>query len=354
MTRHRIGTRLTPLTLLVAFAGCESVGPTGPAAAVDRVMAEASGSQVAAPTGATAVASSETTIDLTWQDRSTNETRFEVHRATTASGTFTLVATTPANVSTYRNLGLVAGTQHCYKVRAVRIISPHRSLFSAFSNTACATTPVPPPPPPPPPAPVAPSGATTRPSSSSSVTLAWTDNSSNEDLFRIDRSTDEGMVWHLYGTAGANVTRADQLPAVAEQRICYRVVAVNAGGEAASNAACTSPPAGPTNMAVSRLDPSTIAASWSDNSAVEDGYQVRLFQANCIGACNAFDPLCELYGICPRTLLIAALPANTTSYTGSSPGGDGYLYEILYVVAMKDGGNSDASDPRVPLDPLEP
>ena len=79
--------------------------------------------------------------------------------------------------------------------------------------------------------------------------------------------------------------------------MCHRVIAINASGEAPSNAACTTPPARPTNFVVT-ADANTTVLTWNDNSAVEDGYQVRRFQTNCIGpACDAFDPQCENYDL---------------------------------------------------------
>jgi hypothetical protein len=338
--------------VVAILLGCQAEGPLESYLPTDPVLVTVSAPAVAAPSNLTALASSQTQIDINWQDNSSNETKFEVHRSATLTGSFTLQATTSAQVTGYSDQGLEPSSQYCYKVRAARV-KGSSTRYSAFSNTVCATTPAPPPPPPPPPpAPAAASGTIATPSSSSSVTISWTDNSSNEDGFRIDRSIDGGTVWNLLATAGASP--AWNLPAVAEQPMCYRVVAFNAGGEAApSNTACTTPPAGPTNAVVTSLSP--VALSWTDNSAVEDGYQVRLFQTNCIGpACPAFDPLCENYGMCDRTILIAELPANTTAYTGPNPADVFYSYNVVYVVAMRDGGNSDASDPRVdPRMPLE-
>jgi len=90
---------------------------------------------------------SDSRIDVSWQDNSANETGFEVHRSAGGSdGAFTLVATTPADVTSRGDLGLNPSTQYCYKVRAF-ITVDSRASYSDFSNTACATT-LPPPPPP--------------------------------------------------------------------------------------------------------------------------------------------------------------------------------------------------------------
>jgi hypothetical protein len=70
-------------------------------------------------------------IKLTWSDRSNNETGFEIWRSTSPNGTYTLVTTTAANVTTYTNTGLSADTRYYFKVRA-----KNASTTSAFSNIA--------------------------------------------------------------------------------------------------------------------------------------------------------------------------------------------------------------------------
>src|SRR2546426_1389046 len=72
-----------------------------------------------APSNTQVVAVSDSRIDVSWQDNSTNETGFEVHRCADGSnGMFTLVATTTAGVTARGDTGLNSSTQYCYKVRA--------------------------------------------------------------------------------------------------------------------------------------------------------------------------------------------------------------------------------------------
>ncbi len=72
-------------------------------------------------------------IKLTWSDRSSNETGFEVWSSTSANGTYSLVTTTAANVTTYTNTGLTPNTRYFYKVRAV-----NGAVTSNYTNTANA------------------------------------------------------------------------------------------------------------------------------------------------------------------------------------------------------------------------
>src|SRR5437764_9248666 len=72
-----------------------------------------------APSNTTAVPVSESRMDVSWRDNSTNELGFEVHRGTTgANGSYSLLVTTSTNASSYSDGALTASTPYCYKVRA--------------------------------------------------------------------------------------------------------------------------------------------------------------------------------------------------------------------------------------------
>jgi hypothetical protein len=88
-----------------------------------------------APTNLAATAVSQTQINLTWTDTSSNETGFKIERRTGA-GSFTQIATVAANVNTYNNTGLAAGTTYTYKVRAYNTGGGD----SLYSDEASATT----------------------------------------------------------------------------------------------------------------------------------------------------------------------------------------------------------------------
>jgi hypothetical protein len=64
-------------------------------------------------------------------------------------------------------------------------------------------------------------------------------------------------------------------------------------------------PAPPTDLAVTQIDANTVEISWTDNSAVEDTYEVGYG----LGGCHdSFDEG-----------MIASLPANSTSYQTAAP-----------------------------------
>src|SRR5206468_1304014 len=73
-------------------------------------------------------------LGLAWQDNTPNESGFEVLRSTTGPlGTFSLLATTAANVTSYLDTGLNPAQQYCYKVQAVA----HKGILGV-SETVCA------------------------------------------------------------------------------------------------------------------------------------------------------------------------------------------------------------------------
>ena len=81
---------------------------------------------------AAAVASDQ--IDLTWSDRSYGETGFKIERKTGAGGTYSQVAVTSANISSYSDTGLDASTTYYYRVRAYR--DDNNSDYSSEASAA--------------------------------------------------------------------------------------------------------------------------------------------------------------------------------------------------------------------------
>lgn len=97
-------------------------------------QADASAEPPTAPDQLTATAASRSRINLAWQDRSTNETGFEVERSTDGT-TFVQIATVNAGVVTYADRNLSAGRVYYYRVRAVNAAGP-----SSYSNINSART----------------------------------------------------------------------------------------------------------------------------------------------------------------------------------------------------------------------
>jgi len=95
----------------------------------------ASSTPPASPTNLVAAVSGCNSIRLNWIDRSANETGFEIRRSNTIYGTYTTIATLPANTITYTNTNLKTGQRYYYIVRAINSVGN-----SAWSNKANART----------------------------------------------------------------------------------------------------------------------------------------------------------------------------------------------------------------------
>ena len=315
--RHLALPCLIPLLWLIA---CDRKQPVAPA--LEAGVSGVGGPTVKAPSNTNASAASDTRIDVSWQDNSTNETGFDVWRSSTGpAGTFTKVGGTGANQTKYSDVGLTNATQYCHRVRAFRNYDGKTS-YSDLSNPACATTLAPPPPPPPP---NAPSWTNALPGNSSTVNVTWIDNSINEDGFRVERAPDPAATWASAGTVGANLTAFQETGLASEQRVCHRVVAFNRGGDSPpSNTDCTTPPAAPTGFTATGVDGPTIDLAWTDNTAVEDGYEMQ----------RSTDGVTFSH--------LGDLPANnTSSHDGSVTSNTTYWYRVR---AKKDGGFSDFSN----------
>lgn len=322
-TVHRfyLGGSLLAL-FLIGCDGSELVDPT-----MEAASSGASGPKVNPPSSTSAIAVSHSRIDVSWRDNSTNEIGFEIHRsAAGVNGAFGLLASTGAGVIGYSDGGVNHSSQYCYKVRALRSTG-NKISYSEFSTAACATTPAPPIPA----APAAPTGVTAWPGGSAAAWVSWSDNSTNEAGFRVERSLDAGSTWTIAGTVGSNEYYFFDRDRASEQQVCYRISAFNDGGDSpVSNTACTTLIAAPTGLTATVVDPANmeVELTWTDNSSIEDGYEIWL------------DPCCG-----PGNPI--SLPANSTSFRFTWD----FYADAFYVVATKDGGYSDQSNwvtPTVP------
>ena len=153
-----------------------------------------------APSGLTASSVSSSQINLSWTDNSSNETGFEVKRATDSAFTQNVIWIGNIQGSSYSNTGLSASTTYYYKVRAEGTAqdSAYTATASATTNTSGDTIPN------------APSGLGATVVASTQVNLSWTDNSSNETGFEVKRATDsaftQNVVWigNIQGSSYAN------------------------------------------------------------------------------------------------------------------------------------------------------
>jgi len=227
--------------------------------------------QLANPSGLSATAISPTRIDLAWTDNTTTETGFTLQRAADAGfSTGVTTVTLGANVTAYTDNTVQPHTTYYY-----RVLANDPGGISGWSNTASATTPDL--------HPAAPTGLGATVIGPYQVNLAWTDASTNESGFRIERATGAGAFAPL-GTVGANVTAYSDITAQPATTYNYRVFAYNASGDSpTSNIAPATtpdiPPAAPSGMIAvpSPLSANapTVRLSWVDNANNETSFTLQ-------------------------------------------------------------------------------
>ncbi|SHG42384.1 Fibronectin type III domain-containing protein [Thermosyntropha lipolytica DSM 11003] len=131
------------------------------------------------PNNLNAEALSSTSIKLTWNDNSSNETGFGILQIG-SGGTLTKIAQVNADTTSYVVEGLAPATEYSFSVYA---FNPHYASYP--SNIATATTlsetviPTPP---------AKPSDLAATPHGKEAIYLSWTDNATDETAFIIERS----------------------------------------------------------------------------------------------------------------------------------------------------------------------
>ena len=295
------------------------------------------------PQSLTAVAASSSLINLSWIDGSSNENGFAIERCTgSGCSNFAEIFRTGADVVAYADSGRAAQTVYRYRVRAF-----NASGNSKYSDTAQATTPAAPPPPPT--APAAPGNLTATPTSHTQVDLGWSDNSNNENGFRLERCTGAGCTsFAEITTSGPNAVAYSDSGRTAQTVYRYRVLAFNAVGDSAfSNIAEATtpaappppPPDAPSGLTATPSSHTQVDLSWADNSSSEDGFRLE----RCTGVgCTSF-------------VEIFASAADVTTYNDTGRTAQTvYRYRVL---AFNAGGNSaysniaDATTPAAPSAP---
>ena len=177
----------------------------------------------AAPANVTATAVDFKSIDLSWTDRSSNESGFEILRSTSNNGTFTVVKRVAANSSQYRDTDLQASTTYYYKIRAVGNSgeSAYAGLGSgniwvnATTSAGASTV-------------SAPTALTAFRTATTVAQLKWKDNAYNETGFEVWRSTD-GVNFSKIATTGVDVNTYSDNNISSSNSFHYRVKAVKGG-----------------------------------------------------------------------------------------------------------------------------
>jgi predicted phage tail protein len=113
------------------------------------------------------------------------------------------------------------------------------------------------------------------------VSVGWTDNSSNETGFKLERSQD-GVTFAEIATLGSNATTFSDVAVSAKSTYYYRVRAYNSYGVSAySNTLSVTtpdvppaPPATPTSIAASNNADGSALVNWTDAATNESSFEV--------------------------------------------------------------------------------
>lgn len=272
------------------------------------------------PSGLSATTISGTQIDLKWTDNSSNEDGFKIERGNDGIS-FTEIAQVTANITVYSNTGLAGSTKYYFRVRAYNLAG--NSTYSSTASSTTFGTPTS--------KPADPSELSTVAVSSSQINLNWTDNSTNEDKFIVERSLDSANFTEI-GTVVSGINVFGNIGLSPSTRYYYRVKAANSAGDsnysniadATTFSAPASPPSAPSSLATIVISSTQIDLSWNDNSSNEDDFKLERSTDG-----NTFAPL-------------VTLGANVTNYndTGLLPSTQ-YWYRVK---AHNSAGDSNYSN----------
>jgi len=170
----------------------------------------------------------------------------------------------------------------------------------------------------PPAPPAAPSGLSATASSATQINLAWTDNSTNEAGFKIERCQGVGCAnFAQIDQVGAGTTGYSDTSVAASTTYVYRVRATNGGGDSAysNTAAATTPaplvpPTAPSSLSATAASSSQINLAWTDNSNNEGGFKIERCQGS---GCKNFTQVAQV-GAGTTSFSNTGLSRNT-SYT---------------------------------------
>lgn len=220
------------------------------------------------PSAFTANGVSSNQVDLAWADNSTDETGFKIERAPDLSGgpgAWAEIQTANANATSFSDTNVLPSTKYWYRLRAA-----NAGGTSPYGNQASVATP-----------PLAaPTSLKVTVISATQINLVWTDNSSTEDGFKIDRAPDNGGApgtWGEIGSVGANSNNFSSTGLTELTRYWFRVKAYNTSAESpASNQTNPLTQLGaPANLTATAVATNRIELNWTDTSALENGFRIE-------------------------------------------------------------------------------
>lgn len=231
------------------------------------VIVAGGSTSVAAPTNLTATAASATLVNLGWTDNSNNETGFRVGRCSAAScSNFVDLGSVAANVTSYSDSTALAATTYRYRVVAFNGTTTSTSYPVVSVTTPSASASL-----------VAPTQLVASIISGNQVKLVWTDNSSDEAGFKIERCLGETCSnFAVVKTVGANVSTFTNTGLTTNAVYRYRVRAYKGTSYSAyTDVILATTLATPTNLKTAAQSGGQVKLSWTDNNSYETGFRIE-------------------------------------------------------------------------------
>ena len=270
------------------------------------------------PSALTAVAVASGRVELNWRDNSPNESGFIVQRRFGTDAWMTL-STQSANATRYLDTTTIAGTSYTYRVFAQNFAGDSIPTNEVVVDTAQIQ--------------LTPSQATGLRGTiinSTRIDLSWSDNSTTEAGFRVERRIATTGTYVVLGTLPSNITTFTDNNAVLLEVYDYRIIAFNASGNAPSSNVVTigtvnpAIPAAASALTATSTD-WTVSIDWTDNADNDTRYVLQRRAGNGTQWVNRI-----------------ILTGNTESYVDIDvvPGAT-YIYRVL---AGNDVGNGAPSN----------
>ena len=271
------------------------------------------------PTGLAATAISPTEVKLTYDPVDSNAKLIRVDKSTDGGNSYHAIGTVNASAPSIYIKHLTPETEYYFKIVALRDSNTSFPSDAVHIKTPAEET-----------VPNEPEDLEATAASPSEVDLSWSDNSDNEDGFKVERK-EEGGAYSVIATVPSDTTTYKDTSVEAEKTYYYRVKAFNSKGDSAySNEVQVTTPAqqtapnAPSNLSGTAVSSSEIDLTWNDNSDNEDGFKIERKEEG--GTYSE----------------IASLPANTTTYKDTGLSADTTYY--YRVKAFNNKGESNYSN----------
>ncbi len=253
----------------------------------------------------TAMALSSSSIALSWQDNSADESGFKIERKSglcNSSNAWSQIAIAAKNKTSYIDSGLSANSDYSYRVKAYNAAGGFYSDCASVRTGAAGT-------------PTSPSNLSATSTSASSIKLTWRNNATDATRLEIYRKAGTGARTLLTTINNSTATTYSDTTATgnaATITYSYDIQACNASGCSPTTAVAVVPYK-PTNLRAT-AGAGKVDLTWTDNSANETGFQIQ----RKTGACTSTS----------AWSLIHTTGANVTSYSNTGLTSGTYSYRI--------------------------